>query len=318
MQGRLPSMMGMRAFEAVARHLSFTRAALELNLSQTAVSHQIRSLETILGGKLFTRGRHKVSLTEMAADYLPVVRSALTAVQASTDLMASRNSADILTVQCLGTFAVKRLLPVLHSFQAANPAIVLRLSTVQAFLATPPYGFDLAIWHGNGDWPALSCERLEEETVFPVCSPRLLGRSGKLDLRELGRQTIIRTRSPILQDEWPFWLQAAGLKLTDLRLVLTSDYLITSMQAAIDGLGLALARSSVVLPDLASGALAEPFSIRVPSNFAYHLVIPDCTLALPKVRIFRDWFMATVARPAGCHEGFSSSRRFRTRPQWPG
>lgn len=90
------------------------------------------------------------------------------------------------------------------------------------------------------------------------------------------------------------------------------------MQAAIDGLGLALARSSVVLPDLASGALAEPFSIRVPSNFAYHLVIPDCTLALPKVRIFRDWFMATVARPAGCHEGFSSSRRFRTRPQWPG
>ena len=298
MQGRLPSMMGLRAFEAVARQLSFTRAAVELNLSQTAVSHQIRNLETMLGGKLFTRDRKGVSLTEMAVSYLPVVHTTLATLHAATDLVTNRNSENVLTVQCLGTFAVKRLLPILHTFQAAHPMTTLRLNTVQAFGGLLPHDFDLAVWHGNGHWPGVVSKKLEDEAVFPVCSPCLLRRREKLDLRELGHHTIIRTSSPILQDEWPFWLDAAGLRLTDLRLVLNSDYLVTSMQAAVDGLGIALGRSSVVGADLANGNLVEPFTIRVRSNFAYHLVMPNRVASLPKVETFRDWFLANVACPS--------------------
>ena len=296
MPGRLPSMMALRAFEAVARQASFTRAAIELNLSQTAVSHQIRNLESMLGGKLFTRDRNGSGLTEMAAGYLPVVRASLAALHSATDAAASRNSGTILTVQCLGTFAVKRLLPLLHAFQSTHPTIVLRLGTVQAFENSAPHDFDLAIWHGNGNWPGLYSERLEDETVFPVCSPRLLRRRQKLQLKDLARHTIIRTSSPILQDEWPFWLNAVGMGMTDLRLILNSDYLITSMQAAVDGLGIALSRSSIVGADLASGTLIAPFSAQVRSNFAYHLVTPHPLVDVPKIKAFRDWFFATVAR----------------------
>lgn len=289
-------MMALRAFEAVARQMSFTRAAMELNLSQTAVSHQIRNLETMLGGKLFTRDRNGAGLTEMAARYLPVVRASLAALHTATDAAASRNGGNILTVQCLGTVAVKRLLPFLHGFQSTHPGIVLRLGTVQAFESTAPYDFDLAIWHGNGNWPGHRSERLENETVFLVCSPRLLRRRERLQLRDLARHTIIRTSSPILQDEWPFWLNAAGVSMANLRLVLNSDYLITSMQAAVDGFGIALGRSSIVGADLAAGSLVEPFSVQVRSNFAYHLVTPHPLVGLPNVEAFRDWFLATVAR----------------------
>ena len=276
--------------------MSFTRAAIELNLSQTAVSHQIRNLEAMLGGRLFNRDRNGAGLTEMAAGYLPVVRASLAALHTATDAAASRNNGNILTVQCLGTFAVKRLLPFLHAFQSMHPAIILRLGTVQAFESTAPHDFDLAIWHGNGTWPGLRSEKLEDETVFPVCSPRLLRRREKLPLRALARHTIIRTSSPILQDEWPFWLNAAGMSMADLRLVLNSDYLITSMQAAVDGLGIARSRSSIAGVDLAAGNLVEPFSIQVRSNFAYHLVTPHPLAGLPKVEAFRDWFFTAVAR----------------------
>jgi LysR family glycine cleavage system transcriptional activator len=285
-------MTSLRAFEAAARHLSFTRAATELNLTQTAISHQIRNLEELLGTKLFVRNGNAVTLTEVANGYLQSVRGALVEISAATDRAADRNDENVLTLQCLGTFAVKRLLPVLHLFQARYPAISLRLRTVQSFESNMPHDFDLAVWHGSGEWPGVTVDRLGEEEVFPVCSPRLIAERGPLDSPlDLKHHTIIRTASLILRDEWPFWLETAGLRDLTVGSELTCDYLITSMQAAVDGLGVVLGRSGVVGPDLASGRLIEPFSIRARSNFGYYLVTPLRAAKLRKVQLFRSWML---------------------------
>ncbi len=285
-------MTSLRAFEAAARHLSFTRAATELNLTQTAISHQIRNLEELLGTKLFVRNGNAVTLTEVANGYLQSVRAALVEISVATDRAADRNDENVLTLQCLGTFAIKRLVPVLHLFQARYPSISLRLRTVQSFESNMPHDFDLAVWHGSGEWPGVTVDKLGEEEVFPVCSPRLIAERGPLNsLPDLTHHTMIRTASLILRDEWPFWLETAGMR--DLRAAseLTCDYLITSMQAAVDGLGVVLGRSGVVGPDLASGRLIEPFSIRARSNFGYYLVTPLRAAKLRKAQLFRSWLL---------------------------
>ncbi|NNM72822.1 transcriptional regulator GcvA [Enterovirga aerilata] len=299
MRTRLPSMTSLRAFEAAARHLSFTRAAVELNLTQTAISHQIRNLEELLGTKLFVRNGNAVTLTEVANGYLQSVRNALVEISAATDMAADRNDENVLTLQCLGTFAIKRLVPVLHLFQARYPSISLRLRTVQSFESNMPHDFDLAVWHGSGDWPGVTVDKLGEEQVFPVCSPRLLAERGKLETpADLSNHTVIRTVSLILRDEWPFWLETAGVRDISFGAELTCDYLITSMQAAVDGLGVVLGRSGVVGPDLASGRLVEPFSVRARSNFGYYLVTPLRTAKLRKVQLFRRWLLEQVNQTA--------------------
>ena len=296
MRNRFPSTMSLRAFEAVARHLSFTRAAIELNLTQTAVSHQVKNLEQMLGTKLFERSGHAITLTEVGSDYLQAVRSALMGLSAATDRAAERHDESNLTLQCLGTFALKRLVPILPRFKARHPSISLRLKTVQSFQVHMHRDFDLAVWHGIGDWPGLVADKLGEEEIFPVCSPGLL-RDGKLRSPEdLLHHTIIRTESLILTDEWPFWMDLAGLGDRETAAEFTTDYLFTSMQAAADGLGVALGRSSVVGSDLAARRLVEPFSLRAVSNLAYYLVTPTATIKREKVQIFRHWLLGEIGR----------------------
>lgn len=292
---RLPSTMSLIVFEAVARHLSFTRAGIELNLSQTAVSHQIRKMEDMLGIRLFDRSGNNVKLTEVATEYLQTVRQSLVALSAATDRAAESNNENVLTIQCLGTFAIKRLIPALPRFQALYPSVALKLMTVQAFQPFGPHGFDIGIWHGDGDWPALSAVKLGEEEIFPVCSAALRDAEGLRAPKDLAGKTIIRTASTILSDDWPFWLDHAGISEIEFGLEFTSDYLVTSMQAAMDGLGIALALSTVVADDLKSGRLVEPFSIRAPSKAAYYLVSPPGAAKLRKTQLFRQWVLDTFA-----------------------
>lgn len=296
MRNRLPSTMSLRAFEAVARHLSFTRAAIELNLTQTAVSHQVRNLEEMLGTKLFERSGHAIALSEVGLDYLQSVRAVLLELSAATDRAAERNDENTLTLQCLGTFALKRLVPILPLFRAKHPTISLRLTTVQSFQFHMSHEFDLAIWHGTGEWPGVAVDKLEDEEVFPVCSPGFLAKAGLRSPKDIVDHTIIRTKSLILSDEWPFWMDLAGLGQIKVTAELTTDYLFTSMQAAADGLGIALGRSSVVLGDLSEGLLVEPFSIRAPSNFAYYLVNPSRAAKRLKIQLFRAWLLEELCR----------------------
>lgn len=291
MRTRLPSTMSLIVFEAAARHLSFTRAAIELNLTQAAISHQIRNIEELIGTRLFERNGNSLQLTDVAAEYLVTVRSALAQISAATDRASDVNDESVLTIQCLGTFAIKRLLPMLPLFRVRYPDISIRLATVQSFQVFMPHSFDIGVWHGTGGWPNVVADRLCDEEIFPVCSAGLLKQTPLSEPSDLRGKTIIRTLSPILADEWPFWLDQAGFTELKPDSEFTCDFLVTSMQAAADGLGVALGRSSVVSGDLKTGRLVEPFSIRAPSESAYHLVIPVAAANSGKAQLFRRWFL---------------------------
>ncbi len=288
-------MTSLRAFEAAARHLNFTRAAIELNLTQTAISHQIKNLEETLGTKLFTRTGNAVGLTDAAHNYLRAVRTAILDLSSATDRVAGHDDERVLTLECLGTFAIKRLLPHLHDFRSKHPSLSLRLRTMQAFEHTVEPDFDLAIWHGAGQWAGLHADSLGTEEVFPVCSPKLMERDGPLsEVEHLRRHTIIRTVSLVLRDEWPAWLEAAGLRDLEFDDEISCDFLVTSMQAAVEGLGIVLGRSGITESDLTAGRLIEPFGIRARSIYGYYLVAPKRTAMTPKVQLFRSWLLETV------------------------
>lgn len=289
---RLPSMSGLRAFEATARHLSFTRAATELNLTQGAVSHQIKNLEDLLGLRLFTRDGNAIRLTDAGFEYLASARAALTEVLVATDRAIDRQRGDVLTVACLGTFSIKCLLPNIGDFMRRHPSIGLRIRTLVPSTYMAPQDYDVSIQYGSSeDWPDMVARKILREELFPVCSPALLRADDGLRVPlDLSRHTVIRTASPfILRDDWPLWLEKAGIPGITFAGEISCDLLYPSYQAAIEGLGVAMGRSAVVAGDIRSGRLIEPFAVRLPSSLGYHLVMEEDRAKLAKVGLFCDW-----------------------------
>src|ERR1700716_1640465 len=182
MTARLPSLNGLRAFEAAARHLSFTNAASELNVTQTAISHQIRRLEQELGIRLFVRQNRALALTPQARDYLPGVRAAFNDLKLATDRLLRRDDDQVLTVSTLASLAAKWLLPRLSTFQEAHPDIDVRTPRSASFVDFRPGNVDAAIRYGRGHWPGLRADWLMADQLFPVCSPALL--AGKKPVRQ--------------------------------------------------------------------------------------------------------------------------------------
>ena len=292
MRKPLPSIMCLRAFEAAARHQSFTRAASELNLTQTAVSHQIKNLEDLLQIPLFTRHRNAIRLTDVGHEYLTSVRSAITQITAATDRVLDGHRGNVLTVACLTAFAVKCLFPRLKDFRRMYPDILLRIGTVVSFDLLQHHDYDVAIRYGTGDWRGFEAHKIAEEEVFPVCSPRLLKAGQKLRRpQDLRKHTVIRTSSFALRDEWPMWLEQAGVPDLEFGDEIACDLLFPSIQAAVDGLGVVMGRTAVVAADLASGVLVEPFSVRLASLAGYHVVSSVERAEMPMVKAFRDWVM---------------------------
>lgn len=292
---RLPTMTNLIAFEATARHLSFTRAATELNLTQGAVSHQIRNLEDLLGLNLFVREGNSIRLTEAGYEYLESARTAITEVLVATDRAIDRQRGDILTIACLGTFSLKCLIPNLGDFMRRHPDIGLRIRTLVPTTHVPPRDYDVSIQYGLRDnWPDMVARKMTHEELFPVCAPSLLrGEKGLAGPRDLAHHTIIRTASPfILRDDWPLWLEQARIPGMTFAAEINCDLLYPSYQAAIEGLGVAMGRSAVVAGDIAAGRLVEPFSIRLPSSLGYHLVMEEERTKLAKVKLFCDWALA--------------------------
>lgn len=300
MSRHMPSIRILRAFEATARHRSFTRAATELNLTQSAVSHQIRKLEELLGVQLLERGRNSITLTEAGGDYLSSARNALTEIQVATDRAIDRQRGDILTIACLGTFALKVLFPNLQGFISEHPEIGLRVRTIVAHEqeAVSVQDYDVSVQYGvRTDWPDLEAFKLVDEKLFPVCSPAIGAELQALE--DLQHQTIIRTASPlILRDDWPLWLEKAGIPNNRFASEINCDLLYPSYQAAIEGLGVAMGRSAVVKNDLESGRLVEPFDIRLNSSLGYYLVMTPQRLVLEKVKVFKDWALDTLPQMA--------------------
>jgi len=292
---RLPSLNGLRAFEAAARHLSFTNAATELNVTQTAISHQIRRLEEELGVRLFIRQNRALALTPEAAQYLPGVRAAFNDLRFATDQLLRKDNENVLTVSTLASLAAKWLLPRLPAFQEAHPGIDVRITTSTALVDFKSGGVDAAIRYGRGHWPGLRADWLMADELFPVCSPALI--TGNRPLRcpeDLAQQTLLHT-SAGYNDDWRLWLTAAGLPPNISKHPgLTFDLILVTVQAAIDGLGVAMGRTSYVEADIAKGRLVVPFKIALPADAGFYLVSPEARADSPKLSAFRHWLVASL------------------------
>jgi LysR family glycine cleavage system transcriptional activator len=299
MTARLPSLNGLRAFEAAARHLSFTLAASELNVTQTAISHQIRRLEEELGIRLFIRQNRALALTAEARDYLPGVRAAFNDLRLATDRLLRKDDDKVLTVSTLASLAAKWLLPRLTDFQEQHPGIDVRITTSTSLVDFQRDNVDAAIRYGRGQWPGLRADWLMADELFPVCSPSLL--RGDKPLRQpedLKGYPLLHT-SNANSDDWRLWLTAAGLPADIARQPgITFDMIFMTIQAAIDGIGVAMGRTSYVQDDIAKGRLVVPFKIALPADAGFYLVAPEGRREAPKLAAFRDWMIAATQNKA--------------------
>ncbi len=295
----LPSTMALRAFEAAARHASFTGAATELQLTQGAVSHQLRELETRLGKRLFEREARGISLTPAGEIYLPFVREALQRLRSGAQAINPSVADDVVTVSCSPNFAQKWLVPRLGKFVADHPDLDCRISAAAQHVTFESDGIDLAVRHGDGNWPDLDVTQLCAETVFAVCSPHL-----DTDLRtiesidDLSRYTLIHDQQ---REGWKAWLQEHGAKPGKFKLnrgpVLSQTSL--AIDAAIACQGIALARSALVQLDLDAGRLIQPLPYQNNADFAYWIVGPAANFDRAPVARFRQWLLEQAGDQAG-------------------
>ena len=295
MSARLPSLNGLRAFEAAARHLSFTQAASELNVTQTAISHQIKRLEQELGVRLFIRQNRALTLTPEASEYLPGVRAAFNDLRLATDRLLRREDGHVLTVSTLASLAAKWLLPRLSAFQEAHPGIDVRITTSTSLVDFQRDNVDAAIRYGRGQWAGLRADWLMADEVFPVCSPALLTGERPLKCPEDLKDHVLLHTSNTNSDDWRLWLTAAGLP-ADLSKQpgITFDMIFMTIQAAIDGIGVAMGRTSYVRDDIAKSRLVVPFKIALPADAGFYLVSPQGRRDPPKLAAFREWLAGSA------------------------
>ncbi|VCU70929.1 Glycine cleavage system transcriptional activator [Pigmentiphaga humi] len=294
----IPPLNALLAFEATARHLSFTKAANELHLTQAAISHQIRALEDRLGTTLFVRARGKIALTTPGAEYLEAISGLLVALSTATDRASQGGNENTLTVSCLPTFATECLLPALPEFRAAYPRLRIQLSTTAAFDAFQINAYDVAIRYGSGKWDGVRSDWLCDEYFFPVMAPSLIrGRS------DLGAQAILsdsvwlRTYfTSLYEDDWQEWLAAADLADLQPSMELGMHMQLTSLAGAVEGLGVVIGRTPLVNRAMRREALVSPFGPRLKSKSAYYLATPESRHAHQKVACFRDWLLERAER----------------------
>ncbi len=292
---RLPSLNGLRAFEAAARHLSFTQAASELNVTQTAISHQIKRLEEELGVRLFVRQNRSLKLTPQAQEYLPGIRAAFNDLRLATDRLLRKDDDRVLTVSTIASLAAKWLLPRLSSFQEANPGIDVRITTSTSLVDFQRDNVDAAIRYGRGQWQGVRADWLMADELFPVCSPALLEGSKPLKCPEdLNDHVLLHTGSGY-DDDWRLWLTASGLPANlSKQPGLSFDLIFMTVQAAIDGMGVAMGRTAYVEQDIAKGRLVVPFNMTFPVDAGFYLVSPAGRADPPKLAAFRQWLFASV------------------------
>lgn len=299
MVARLPSLNGLRAFECAARHMSFTQAGAELNVTQTAISHQIRRLEEELGVVLFLRRKDGLTLSEAGQEYLPGVRAAFQELRYSTQRLLESGSHSVLTISTLVSLASKWLLPRLPAFQQAFADIDVRVSASTELVDFRHGGIDAAIRYGRGDWKGLRADWLMSDEIFPVCSPALL--AGTQALRtpaDLAGQTMLQV-SGMTANDWSTWLGAAGQPQALAKgSRLTFDLAMMAVQAAIDGQGVCIGRSSYVDDDLRAGRLVAPFDLRLKDDLGFYLVTPHETADSKKIVAFRTWLLALLQKEA--------------------
>jgi LysR family transcriptional regulator, glycine cleavage system transcriptional activator len=292
----LPPLNWLRAFEAAARHLSFTHAAHELHLTQAAISKQVKLLELQLRQYLFVRLPRSLALTKSGEAYLPKVRDAFERLDTGTQEVFGRQRSAVVTVRCAVSFAVRWLAPRLPEFMAKYPAARLRLVS-SVWGDDDMTRFDLDIQYGTGSWNNAVCHRLTHEILRPLCAPALL--QGGRALRkpaDLCNHTLLHVIG--YQQGWATWLNAAGCADIDPGSGLQCDTSLVAFEVAAHGGGVALGRSSLVSTDLQSGRLIAPFDVAVAIDEAFYLIVPTHDALEPDARRFVDWLVG-VADAAG-------------------
>jgi LysR family glycine cleavage system transcriptional activator len=291
---RLPPLNALKAFEAAARHESFTRAAEELYVTQGAVSHQVKALELEIGIKLFNRERQRLIITGAGRDYLAVVRDALDRIAVGTERLMQRQSSGVLTVSTSPDFAAKWLVHRLGRFAEAHPEIDLRISATMHHVDFAREDVDLAVRHGDGNWPGHDVVRLSPEQLFAVCSPNLVtGRSRLAKPADVLKFPLLHLDD---RKAWSKWLEAAGVAHAEASQGPVMNRASMVLDAAVDGQGIALARTTLAAWDLISGRLVRPFKNAMRLSRTYWIVCPKATSELPKIKLFQDWLQGEAAQ----------------------
>ncbi|TDG09950.1 LysR family transcriptional regulator [Paraburkholderia guartelaensis] len=295
MRRKIPSIEALIAFEAAARHLSFTRSADELALTQSAVGRQVATLEEYLGVPLFNRVKKRLSLTEIGEIYARQVRENLARMERDTlAAMAHRDAGGILELAVIPTFATRWLIPRLPLFYAQHEHVTVNLATrAEPFLFTDT-PFDAAIHFGDPVWPGSIAKYLFGEEMTPVCSPQLLGGRTVLEPREVSEFTLLHQSAR--PDAWRHWFSQAGIHDADCMQGQRYELFSMLVEAARAGLGIALVPRFFVSHELAIGELILPCNLSLRSEKGYYLVYPEHKQNSPQLQGFEAWLLAEASR----------------------
>lgn len=297
---RLPPLNALRTFEAAARHLNFSHAADELNVTPSAVSHQVKDLEEHLGVTLFHRLHRKLSLTAAGSLILPGIRSGFSAFEQALEGLETRYGSNALTVSVPPSVAMKWLVPRLGAFKRDYPEIDVRLSSDIELPRFSRGDVDIAIHYGYGDYDGLVAERLASNYVAPMCSPLLLRGTQPLEEpADLRHFTLLHDTGPSEADDatydWDRWLHDHGVDGVDASLGLRFGASADVLNAAVAGAGVAIGKTALAIDDLKAGRLVCLFDSVVPEDMAYYAVYREEALDHSKVKTFRDWLFREFA-----------------------
>ena len=309
MRRPLPPLNALRAFEATARHLSFSKAAEELHVTPAALSHQIRGLEDVLGLKLFVRRPRSIELTEAARLIQPGIRTAFESLRVAIDQLDQGRKERVLVVSSTPGLTAKWLVPRLYRFLAKHPDIDTRISASVGYADFTTDGVDIGIRLTSGAHPDLYVEKLSDEWLLPLCSPRLLEADPPLrSPSDLPRFNLIQIDLPGVVPTWSDWMRLAGIEGIDTRRGLRLNVADHALDAASEGAGVVLGYKVVASHDLGLGRLVAPFGPEIPvPGRSYFFVCPKGEEKRPAIKAFRDWVFAEIEQTSALLEQVTQS-----------
>lgn len=290
MSRRLPPLNSLRVFEAAARHLSFTRAAEELFVTQAAVSHQIKALEEFLGLKLFRRRNRSLLLTEEGQSYFLDIKEIFSSLSEATDKVLERSAKGALTISLPPSFAIQWLVPRLSDFNNQEPDIDVRIKAVDMDEGSLTEDVDVAIYYGRGNWPGLRVELLYQEQLLPLCSPQVLLNEKPLStIDDLRFHTLLHDTS---RKDWKSFVKQFNLEGMNVNHGPIFSHSTMVLQAAAHGQGIALGNNVLAQPELDAGRLVAPFEELLVSKNAFYLVCSEKQADTGRIATFREWILS--------------------------
>lgn len=291
MRTPFPSLNALRAFVAIGKHGNLKHAADELFVTASALSHQIKNLEEVLGVHLFHRSKSGLTLTPAGQLIHSDISDAFAKIRQSLSQLEEQKKRELLNISMLSTFAMRWFIPRLSDFQMKYPEIEVRISTSITQVDFEREDMDCAIRSGRGQWPGLHAEYLFAETFTPVCNPELAGSLKRPE--DLARHTLLHAR--LRPDDWHVWLGAVGssnIKPAHEQTFETRNF---AIQAAVDGVGIAIIDPSLVAEEIKTGRLLIPFPQTLADKSAYYLVYPEKHVLLPRIQQFQAWLLQQVS-----------------------